>query len=103
MEKSLAHSFSALYQKINADGTMDPFFHRPEVFGVGSNDFAAAMLILEKILPRLPASIAPQVEAAISVCRQALEENSSPLPDDRLEWDLILHLLAALAAEGENR
>lgn len=99
MEKSLARSFSALYQQINADGTMDPFFHRPEVFGVGSNDFAAVMLILEKILPRLPAAIVPQVEAALSVCRQAVEENAAPLGDDRLEWDLILHLLAALSSK----
>lgn len=103
MEKSLALSFSALYKKVNTDGTMDPFFHRPEVFGVGSNDFAAVMLILEKILPGLPASIAAQVEAAASVCRQALEENVTPLSDDRLEWDLILHLVAALVAQGENR
>ena len=75
---------------------MDPFFHRPEVFGVGSNDFAAVMLILEKTVPGLSAPVAAQAQAALSVCRQALEENVNPLADDRLEWDLILHLLAAL-------
>lgn len=98
MEKTLAQSFSELYQLVNADGKMDSFFNRPEAFGVASNDFAAAMLMLERLASRLPAQAAEQVKGALAVCRQAVNENVEPLPDDRLEWDLILHLLAALRA-----
>lgn len=98
MEKTLAQSFSDLYQRVNADGKMDSFFNRPEAFGVASNDFAAAMLMLEKLASRLPGPVAEQVNGAIAVCRQAVDENVEPLPDERLEWDLILHLLAALRA-----
>jgi len=98
VEKTLAQSFSDLYQKVNSDGKLDPFFHRPEAFGVASNDFAAVMLLLEKVAPQLPAPAAEQVRAAVSVCRQAVNENVPALTDDRMEWDLILHLLAALSA-----
>jgi len=98
VDTSLAQDFVALYQKVNADGTLDDFFHRPEVFGISSNDFAAVMLMLEKLAAGLPAAASEQARAAAAVCRQAVETDVEALPDKRPEWALIRGLVAALAA-----
>jgi hypothetical protein len=98
VDTSVAREFVALYQKVNADGTMDGFFHRPEVFGISSNDFAAVMLMLEKLAAGLPAAAAPQVREAVTVCRRAVDTDVDALSDKRPEWALIRALVAALAA-----
>jgi hypothetical protein len=100
VDASVADEFVALYQKVNTDGTLDDFFHQPQVFGISSNDFAAVMLMLDKLADGLPDSVAAQVRAASAVCRQAVETDVEALSDRRPEWALIRALVAALAECG---
>jgi hypothetical protein len=93
----LAQEFVALYQKVNADGTLDDFFHQPQMFGVSSNDFAAVMLMLEKLAPSLPAGASDAARAAADVCRRAVDTDVEALSEARPEWALIRALVAALA------
>jgi len=97
VRKTIAEDFAALYKKINADGALDDFFHHPESFGKGSNDFAAVMLLLGKLSLRLPSAAAQRAKRAEALCRQAVDADIEPLDPHRPEWELIQLLMAALA------
>lgn len=97
VEKSIAEDFALLYKKVNSDGALDEFFHNPDNFGKGSNDFAAMMLMLGKLAYRLPTAAAQRAKAAQHLCEKAVDQDITPLGKERPEWALIQLLLAALA------
>lgn len=97
MKKTIAEDFATLYKKVNADGSLDEFFHNPGSFGKGSNDFAAVMLLLGKLSYRLPTAAAQRAKKAEALCRRAVDADTGPLDEHRPEWALIQLLLAALA------
>jgi hypothetical protein len=98
VDKNQAQDFASLYGKVNADGNLDPFFQNPEVFGYASNDFAAVMLMLDKLAKGLPTAAARQAKEAQALCQKLVDQDMGPLAADRPEWALIHRLLAALAA-----
>jgi hypothetical protein len=98
VDKNQAQDFASLYSRINADGNLDPFFNNPEAFGYSSNDFAAVMLMLDKLAKRLPTTAARQAKEAQALCQKMVEQDMGPLEADRPEWTLIYWLLASLAA-----
>lgn len=98
MDKNLAQDFASLYGKVNVDGKLDPFFQNPEVFGYASNDFAAVMLMLNKMARDLPTPAAQRAMEAVALCQKQVDADAAPLAADRPEWALIHKLLAALAA-----